>query len=309
MKHRLKILIIALSLIFSLSLISQKTFALEVPPAPQNSYILDSAQILSPEDETKLNQQISAIKNSTTNEVGILTLKDGENIDPAQFAVEVGRAWGIGSRQNKNGVLILITLQNPKYIQISTTTGLEGALTDAQAGQISRNEVAPQFRQEKYYEGLSLAISAIDSATKGEYQASDSSSSSKNFKTSDFIFGALFFGFIILQGLFALLAKTKSWWLGGVFGFFGGSLIGLGVHSLFFGIALNLILTPLGLFLDYTVSKNYKKHKKRKDRDSNYIFPWWFGGGGGFGSGSSGGGFGGFGGGGSFGGGGGGSSW
>lgn len=308
MKTKLKLFLIAAILTLGLGLISRPTFALEIPPAPADGFVLDNAEILSPEEETNLNNQILQIKNSTTNEIGILTLKDGEGVDPAQFAVEVGRSWGIGSKENKNGVLILITLQNPKYIQISTTTGLEGALTDAQSGQISRNEIAPKFRENKFYEGLSLGVSAIDSATKGEYTASSSGGRSIG-KTSDSIFGALFFGFIILQGIFSLIAKTKSWWLGGVFGFIGSSLIGTLVHSLLLSLVLSLIFVPLGLALDYFVSKNYKKHKDKKKSDSNHIFPWYFGGGSGFGSGSSGGGFGGFGGGGSFGGGGGGSSW
>ncbi len=298
---------LAILLFAALSLFSSASYALEIPNAPREGYVLDNAEILSPEEETNLSSQILQIKNSTTNEIGILTLKDGEGIEPVQLAVEVFKKWGIGSSENENGVLITVILQNPKSIRISPSRNLEGALTDAQSGQISRNEVAPQFREEKYYEGLARAVSAIDAATKGEYQSSGNSSSLG--KTSDFAFEALFFGFILLQGLFSIVARTKSWWLGGVFGFAGSSIIGTVVHSFLLGLILSIIFVPLGLALDYFVSKNYKKHKDKKKTDGNHIFPWYFGGGsGGLGSGSSGG-FGGFGGGGSFGGGGGGSSW
>jgi uncharacterized protein len=304
----IKAKIFALSLVLtlgSLFLFSQTSFALEVPPKPSSGYVLDLAEILSPEEEQNLNQQIQSLRNESTNEIGILTIRDGEGIDPAQFSVQVGRDWGVGTKEFNNGALILITLENPKRIFIATGTGLEGALPDALAGQISRDEIAPKFREKKYGEGLSLGVGAISSATKGEYQANENS---RNIgMTSDLIFGLFFAGFILLQFLFGILAKSKSWWLGGVFGFVGSTLTALVVGSTLFAIVLNLIFIPLGLLIDYKISKNYKKHKSKKDKDSNYILPWYFGGGGS--GGSSSGGFGGFSGGGGFGGGGGGSSW
>lgn len=285
---------------------SNTSFALEAPEAPRGSYILDSADILNSDQEATLNSQIDAFKKASTTEVGILTIKDGEGVNSAQFAVEVGREWGIGSRENKNGILILVTLENPKYIQVATTTGIEGALPDALAARIASDEIAPAFKKANYFEGLQKGVSAIERFTKGEYSAKEPK---KAGLSSDGWLTIFFFSFVVLQVLFALIAKTKSWWLGGVFGGFGAGLGGFLTSSLVLGLFLGFILVPLGLLIDYYLSKNYKKHLEKSKNNDNYIFPWYFGGGSG-GSGFSGGGFsGGFGGGGSFGGGGGGSSW
>jgi len=272
---------------------------------------VDGAEILSAQEEVQLNQQIKQLIDESSNEIGVLTVKDGEGVDAAQFSTQVGRDWGIGTKENKNGVLIFVSLQNPKRIQIAVSTGLEGALTDATSASISRNDIAPKFRQSKYYEGLSAGVSAIDKATKGEYKREESSAQTK--KNVQGGIWLIVFMVIILQTVFTLVTTTKSWWFGGVLGGITGGVIGAITHSALTGLGILLVLSPLGLLIDYKLSKNYQKHAQKRKDDKNHHFPWYFGGGGGFGSGSglSGGGFssGGFSGGGSFGGGGGGSSW
>lgn len=306
MRHlKLYLFGLAVMLLSSTLFYSSKTNALEIPPAPTNSYVLDNAEILSDQEEGQLNAQIQTLKDQSTNEIGILTVKDGEGVDPAEFTVQLGRGWGVGTKENKNGAVIFISLANPKIIQIGVSTGLEGALTDALSSQIARNEIAPRFKESKYYDGLSAGVVAISRATKGEYNAE----SGQKMTGLQIFEGGLFLiilAFTILQFIFALLASTKSWWLGGLIGLAGSILVGLIAGSLFIGIILALILVPLGLLFDYILSKNYKKHAEKKKHDKNYIFPWYFGGGGGSSGGFSGGGFSG---GGSFGGGGGGSSW
>jgi len=296
-----KIVTLAALSFFLIFFSSQASNALEVPQSPSPSYVLDNAQILSTEEEQQLNQQIEALKTESSNEIGIFTSPDLEGEDPAQFAVKVGRAWGIGTKDYNNGVIIIVSLTNPKRIFIGTGTGLEGALPDALAGQISRDEIAPKFKENKYYEGLSVGITSISNATKGEYKLK---------KTSkidfDAIFFYIFFALFIVQLILSVMASTKSWWLGGIFGLIVASLIGAIAWSLLIFIVVLAIFMPLGLFLDYKLSKNYKKHADKKKHDSNYVMPWYFGGGSGSGGGFSGGGFSG---GGGFGGGGGGSSW
>lgn len=87
----------------------------------------------------------------------------------------------------------------------------------------------------------------------------------------------------------AYMARTTSWWAGGLWG------LGIGwVYAwlLDFGWAegavLAMSLGMLGLVLDYWLSKNYAMRKKRKLPND-----WWSSGGGFYGSGSGGWGFGG----------------
>jgi len=76
---------------------------------------------------------------------------DGESIDP--YAVRVFEKWKLGERGKESGVLVVVAVKD-RRVRIETGYGTEGALTDAQAGRIIRNTIAPAFREGRYGEGL-----------------------------------------------------------------------------------------------------------------------------------------------------------
>jgi uncharacterized protein len=79
------------------------------------------------------------------------------------FAARVFEAWKLGEKGKDNGVLVVVAREDRK-IRIETGYGNEGALTDAQAGQIIRSTIAPAFREGRYGDGLYLAGVQILSA-------------------------------------------------------------------------------------------------------------------------------------------------
>jgi uncharacterized protein len=261
-----------------------------------DGYITDEAHILSTEEEQNLETTLFQYKEQTSNEIAILIVGSLDGYPIADAAVEVGRAWKVGTKEN-NGVLMLIDYSGHE-IFIATGYGLEGALPDIVVHGIVEKDMVPLFRDGKYEEGIMKAIDSMKKHVDGEYTADRYASSNE-----DFSFLPVFFFFFFLFGewILAILARSKSWWGGGVVGGIGG-LVLTAIFSWWISIP---ILVSIGLFLDYVVSKNYKQRGKTA---------WWAGGnwgpGGGFGGGrgSGGGGFGGFGGG-SFGGGGGGGKW
>ena len=88
----------------------------------------------------------------------------------------------------------------------------------------------------------------------------------------------------------SILARSKSWWGGGIVGGVIALVVGFG-FTLFLGLISVVVLIPIGLWLDYVVSRRYATAK-----ETGQPLPWWIGGRRG-GSGFGGGGFGGFGGG------------
>lgn len=69
------------------------------------------------------------------------------------FSMRVAEAWKLGDRKAGNGVLVLVAAEERK-VRIEVGGGVEGGLTDAQAGRIIRNTIAPAFRQQRYGAGL-----------------------------------------------------------------------------------------------------------------------------------------------------------
>ncbi len=76
---------------------------------------------------------------------------EGESIE--SYSMRVAERWQIGSRGKDNGVLVVVA-RDDRRMRIEVGAGIEGGLTDAQAGRIIRNTMAPAFREGRYGEGL-----------------------------------------------------------------------------------------------------------------------------------------------------------
>lgn len=259
-------------------------------PGQPSGYVNDFATLLNVDQRTSLEQQLSDYEKETSNEITVVTIAslDGDTIE--NYAEKLFQEWGIGKEQNDNGVLLLIARDDRK-LRIEVGYGLEGALTDAASGSIIRNIITPAFKEGDYPKGITEGSQAIMQATKGEYVPNNSANGGEG--SFGGIMNFLFYGFFGLIWLSAVLARSKSWWAGGVVGALGGVVVGIFAGFLYWGLVSLAVLIPLGFLIDYIVSKQYRQHKI-----SGGTPPWWAGGSGGFGGGSRGG-FGGFGGGGS----------
>jgi uncharacterized protein len=288
--------LVALSLGFLLTCLPNRPVAaLDVPPAPTTIPIVDQTNTLTSEQQATLAQQIDAERQVSGNQIAVLMIPTLGGDALEDYSLNVARGWGIGTGENNNGVLLLIAKED-RLLRIEVGYGLEGALTDVQSSQIIRNEITPHFKEDKYFEGIQAGLTSIIAATHGEYTATASSEAAFPWEV------ILFPIFLGLSWLGSILARTKSWWAGGVIGGVAGGAVGFFLGSLLFGIIGVAVLTILGLFFDKVVSDNYRSHVRHGDTPS------WWAGGGVLGGGKPDGGFGGFGGGG-FGGGGSSGSW
>lgn len=260
--------------------------AFVVPNKPQ-TYVNDYAKVLSTEEVSALETKIRSFEQNTTNEIAVVILGslDGDTIE--NVSQEIFTKWGIGKKDKNNGVLLLVSIAERKT-RIHTGYGVEGDLTDIGTSYIQQDIIRPAFQAGNYYVGINGAVDKMIEALGGNNIVPT------NYSQKPKIDWELVFviGFILIQWIGAILAKSKSWWGGGILGAIIG-LVLLFVFSVVTGVIAIIVLTLLGLLFDYLVSNAYKKAK-----DSGTNMPWFFGGGG-FGGGSSGGGFGGFGGGGS----------
>lgn len=258
-----------------------------VSPGTPSGYVNDFAGVLSAAQKQSLEARLSTFAASTTNEITAVTVSSMEGDYIEHYAVQLFEEWGIGSARNNNGVLILLALEE-RAVRIEVGYGLEGALPDSVADRIIRTEMVPALQEGNYAEALRRGSEAIMAATSGEYAAESAPALSVE-SFMPWLFG----GFVLLQWLFAIIARTKSWWLGGIIGMLAGiitsSLLGLWV---LWGVFATLGLIIVGLLLDFVVSRAYRSSVSQGRNP-----PWWTGGNTSGWTGRSGGGFGGFGGG------------
>lgn len=79
---------------------------------------------------------------------------EGEVIE--DYSMRVAEKWKLGSRERDDGLLFVVSIGD-RVARIEVGGGIEGALTDVQAGRIVREIMIPAFRREAYGEGLHAA--------------------------------------------------------------------------------------------------------------------------------------------------------
>lgn len=166
MKYRI------LTLLFSYLILGlQAQIEKELPARPSPPKLVsDFTGTLSADQAQALENKLVAFDDSTSTQIAVVIIESTNSRDIADFAVALGRAWGIGNKKTNNGILLLVAKQDRK-MYIATGYGLEGALPDALAKRIIENEIKPNFRENDFYRGLDQGTDAIMLATKGEYTA------------------------------------------------------------------------------------------------------------------------------------------
>jgi uncharacterized protein len=139
-------------------------------PPPPGVYFSDATGIVSAPEAAALNRRLEAFERETSNQLVVsVQLKVPEGAELNDYVFRTFQAWGIGQKQRNNGVLLMVFTQDRK-LRIEVGYGLEGVLPDNLAARIIREEITPAFKAGSYGTGLQRGVSAIISATKGEYQ-------------------------------------------------------------------------------------------------------------------------------------------
>jgi uncharacterized protein len=259
-------------------------------------FVNDYAGLLSPAVKAKLEAQLTQLEKDTTAEVAVITIKSLEGDSIEDYASRLFEKWGIGKKGVDNGVLFLVALDD-HMMRIEVGYGLEPIITDGRAGRIRDNDVIPRFKNNDYEGGITAGVNSIE-----DYIRKNSPPAPLEDNPVRSMFGNWFTVMIILGiitvYLMGFMARSKSIWLGGIWGVIGGVILGLCIGGIVALIVTPILLAVLGLGFDYLLSKNYQSLKASgKSTDWHKTGGGFWGPGGFIGGSGGGGGFGGFGGG------------
>ncbi len=162
------------------------------------NYANDFTTTLSNSELYTLNSTLKSFDDSTSNQVVFLMINSLDGYPLETYTYEVAAKNKIGSAKNNNGVLFFVA-KDDKKMRIEVGYGLEGALPDALASSILRNEVRPYFKRDDYYSGVAAGLNAIMAATRGEYK-NDAKDTDEEGIGFPFIYIILFIIFIIFSG-------------------------------------------------------------------------------------------------------------
>lgn len=140
------------------------------PGAAPGVLVTDLTNTLTPSQKQYLEQKLVTIDDSTSTQIAVVIIPNTGGVSVADYAVELGRAWGVGGKEFNNGVVLLIAKDDRK-LNISTGYGLEGSLTDATSSQIIDEIITPNFKGDDYYRGIDQGTDAIIAAVQGTYNS------------------------------------------------------------------------------------------------------------------------------------------
>ena len=257
---------------------------------PPTGFVNDFAGVLSGSTNSQLSTLLLNLEQDTSAEVAVVTISNLDGVPIEDYANGLFNAWGIGKNDKDNGILFLVSLQDRK-VWIEVGYGLEPIITDGRAGRILDNYVIPDFRNGDYDQGIAAGVMALegyirDGTPPSVIEENPVQGLIAGFHLPSWLLITL--GIITIYML-GFMARTKSVWLGGIWGFILGLVLGFGFGNLWAVFLLPFGLGIFGTILDIILSSNYW------GRVSSGRSTGWYSSGGGFSGGGSG--FGGFGGG------------
>lgn len=213
----------------------------ELPVPPLTGLVIDQTGTLSPADIATLTAKLSALETAKGSQIAVLMIPSTEPETIEQFGIRVAEAWQLGRKGVDDGV-ILIVAKDDRKLRIEVGYGLEGALPDAIAKRIIREDIAPRFRSGDYAGGISTGVDRMIAVVDGEALPSPKSRSGAGGSAGSPPFELLLVAFFIVWGLMSALRRAlgtglASLGVGGVVGIVGAVLLA----SVFAGVVIAVI--------------------------------------------------------------------
>ena len=166
----MKFFFTAIFFLFSFCVSAQIEKIIPAKPSKSEGLVIDYTGTLTSSQKQALNQKLILYDDSTSSQIAVVIIGSLQGYDVAEYAIALGRKWGIGGSEFSNGVLVLVAMDDRKS-RIEVGYGLEGAIPDITGKSIIDNDLTPNFKQGNYYRGLDLATDEIIKAAAGEYKA------------------------------------------------------------------------------------------------------------------------------------------
>ena len=245
-------------LLFCLLFFSVVSYALtEIPTFDHR--VIDTSHTLESSQIDDLESSLIGFEKKRTDgaQIAVLMINKLDNETIEQYADRVFIQWKIGKKEKDNGILLLI-VKDDKLMRIEVGYGFEGTITDLIASHIIREQLAPQFKKNNYYQGIHDALSVLISKLNDPQQVPETNNDPDLETVLASEFGANLFNyglasFLICFGVVSLflISSTKrraARSLGT--GLLNG--ISVGGFTLFNGYSLHIVL-PL-IFLAFVAS-------------------------------------------------------
>ncbi|QNP53227.1 TPM domain-containing protein [Hymenobacter qilianensis] len=140
-----------------------------LPPRPSPfRFVTDQAQLLSPADAKTLEGGLRRYADSTGTQIVVVTVPTLGGRAVADYGRALGEAWGVGQRGKNNGIVLLLSGQE-RQVTIQAGSGLRAQITPELTNRVISQEMAPSFKQGRYFAGLRTGLNSLMLAANPNY--------------------------------------------------------------------------------------------------------------------------------------------
>ena len=148
----------------------------DLPAAPNPPRLVNdlTGTTITKEQADALEQKLKRYDDTTSNQIAIIITNDLKGFTAEDYAIKVGRKWGVGNKTFDNGVVVLVYTGGPagdRDLIIQVGYGLEDKIADITAKAIIDREMIPAFKEGNIYRGLDDGTNALIKAAEGKYKA------------------------------------------------------------------------------------------------------------------------------------------
>ena len=122
--------------------------------------VVDSANIIPPDMEARLDSKLAALETQSRRQLVIATLPSLQGYEISDYGYQLGRAWGLGDKERNDGALLIVA-PNERKLRIEVGYGLEAVLTDGLSSLIINQSVVPRFKAGDMPGGIEAGTDAI----------------------------------------------------------------------------------------------------------------------------------------------------
>lgn len=207
MSQRLLRLPLLLSLLLLALLLP--AWAVDAPPTLAR-HVTDLTGTLSAQQVDQLDTQLVALEKAKGAQLVVLMVGSTQPQDIASFSLAVAEANKIGRKGTDDGLLLLIAKDDHRA-RIEVGYGLEGAIPDAATARIIREYIAPKFRTNDYFGGISDAVGALTQLINGEALPPPVQGSPRDEHSGPGLQSGLMIGVFVALFLRSLLGRAGAW--------------------------------------------------------------------------------------------------
>jgi uncharacterized protein len=173
-------------------------------------HVTDLTGTLTATQVDQLDARLVALEKTKGAQLVVLMIGSTGRQDIESYSLAVAEANKVGRKGVDDGLLLLIA-KDDRRVRIEVGYGLEGAIPDAATARITREYIAPKFRNNDYFGGISDAVGALTQLIDGEPLPPPVQGSSSRERSGSGLQGGLMIGVFVALFLRSMFGRARPW--------------------------------------------------------------------------------------------------